>query len=259
MQSIRKNLTFIHKTSSETCLYLYKEKLNSIQTFCLGLLERLNHSAYTLDALFTKVETEPIHEFSIGILVRALLLDALIGMNLFKIVKEEKNNNKTDQEIELQAKKFCDKVLSDGLKNTLDYYEKAKELGIIDEQQLSRNKANIAQNYKYFFHNDFSEESLKLRHEKPLSPSKLFNNLANSTELKKYCVLYDQYLYFSKYDHFGILYFDVVRNNISTILPIYKEAIGAFVANQAFVHYVLQASLNDNPAIASLVFVTCDS
>jgi hypothetical protein len=248
METIKQHLDFLQKTSGETCSYLYPKELSSIQTFCLGLLERLSHTTLTLKTLFLEMEKELKHEFSAGILTRALLLDTLIDMNLFKLIKDAEAAGKPEAEIESLVKEFCETILSDGLEKTFAYLKSAKDFGFIDEQQLKNSYNNLAVVHKPFLNphpGDGSKPDLK--HKQFYAPTKLFQNLANTLDLKKVATLYDTYLYFSKYDHFGIMYYQVVREDHGKKLKIYLNAIEAFVAAQGLLHVVLaKYSANDD-------------
>lgn len=266
MDKINNHLEFLEKTSGETCNYLYSKSLTSTQTCCFGLLERLNYSTLTLITLFKEIRKEPKFDFSAGILTRALLLDTLISMNLYKLIKDSETLGKTESQIEILVKEFCETILSDGLELTFTYLKSAKDFNFIDEQQLKDTFNNMAIVHKRLLKShpgDGSKPETKFK--KPYSPNTLFKNLANSVELKKVAILYDTYLYFSKYDHFGILYHQVIRENLEDKLKIYENAIESFVAAQALLHVVLakysandqflnsQAILSNNYLIEKLV------
>ena len=248
METIISHLEFLEKTSGDTCRYLYPNQLTSIQTFCLGLLERLNHTTLTLKTLFQEMQKELKHEFSAGVLTRALLLDTLISMNLYKLIKDCETAGKLEAEIEVSVKEFCETILSDGLEKTFLYLKSARDFGFINEQQLKDSYNNLAVVHKPFL-NPHSNDGTKpeLKHKQFYSPTRLFQNLTNTADLKKVASLYDTYLYYSKYDHFGILYYQVVRERHGNKLKIYLKAIESFVAAQAFLHVIVDKyTPNDN-------------
>lgn len=247
METIICHLKFLEKNSSDTCNYLYPKQLTSIQTFCLGLLERLSHTTLTLKTLFQEIQSDRKHEFSAGILTRALLLDTLISMNLYKLIKDSEAVGKPETEIEASVKDLCETILSDGLEKTFSYLKSAKDFGFINEQQLKKSYNNMAVVHKPFLNPHFNDGTKPtLRHKQFYSPTKLFQNLANTVDLKKVASLYDTYLYYSKYDHFGILYYQVVRVNHQNKLMIYLKAIKSFAAAHAFLHVILaKYSSND--------------
>jgi hypothetical protein len=240
METINNHLDFLEKTSGDTCRYLYPKQLTSIQTFCLGLLERLSHTTLTIKTLFQEMGKELKHEFGAGILTRALLLDTLISMNLYKLIKDSEAAEKTEPEIEAIVKEFCETILSDGLEKTFSYFKSAKEFGFIDDQQLKNSYNNMAVIHKPFLNphpGDGSKPDLK--HKQFYAPTKLFQNLANTADLKKVATLYDTYLYFSKY-------YQVIREDHGNKLKIYLNAIESFIAAHALLHVVLaKYSAND--------------
>ena len=76
---------------------------------------------------------------------------------------------------------------------------------------------------------------------------KLFKSLANSSNLKELSKIYDDaYLFFSKYDHFGILYFEVYRMKYEEKLQRIFRGIELFLGGQSILHIMLnQYTPND--------------
>lgn len=214
----------------------------------MGLFERLYNSCLSLQLLFDKIDKVPQIEFTIGITTRALLLDALISMNLYRIYKDLRKQGKTREEIEAAAKLYCETILSDGIDKTFDYLQMAKDLGYIDDIHLQNSFNNMAVVHKPFLeahNNDGTRPKLKIKGY--YSPTRLFKELAQTKDLKNVATLYDTYLFFSKYDHFGSLYYQAIREELPKKTNTYKNAFEAFVASMAFLHIVLEESFpNDN-------------
>ena len=112
MSTVKHHLNFISSTANDTCLHIHKQEPNSILTFSLGLLERLQYSSLTLKLLLDKMEKELMYEFSAGILVRAILLDTLIGMNLYKLMKDAEEVGKSAVDMQAAVTEFSETILS---------------------------------------------------------------------------------------------------------------------------------------------------
>lgn len=243
MDKILQHLNFIIDTLSKTNSYLYPKQLTSTQLFCLGLFERLYNGCLSFQLLFDRVDKIPQIEFTIGITTRALLLDTLISMNLYRIYKDLRKQGKSAEEIEAVAKLYCETILSDGIDKTFDYLQMAKDLGYIDEIHLQKSFNNMAVVHKPFLeahNNDGTRPQMKIKGY--YSPTKLFKELAQTKDLKNVATLYDTYLFFSKYDHFGSLYYHAIREDFSKKTDTYKNAFEAYVASMAFLHIVLEES-----------------
>lgn len=241
MTSIQfQHLNFIIKNSTEVCNHLYGKELSLTPTFCLGIIERLCHSSKTIKSLLEKIELVPSHESSVGIILRTLLLDTLMGMNLFKIYCDSEVEGDSQEIIYEKSSIFCAINLSDGLSKTLSYLTDAKKYGYINEEQLKEAYKNTVTSKSYFFepyHNDGTVPVL--RHRKYFSPQKLFEVLASDPNMKKTASIYDAYLYFSKYDHFGIMYYEIIRMDKMEKQRIYIEAFEALVAHLTFLIIIL--------------------
>lgn len=252
MDKILQHLNFIIETLKATNSYLYPKQLTSTQLFCLGLNERLYNGCLSLKLLFDKVDAIPQIEFTIGITTRALLLDTLISMNLYRIYKEQRKQGKSVDEIDAVAKVYCETILSDGIDKTFDYLQLAKDFGYIDDTHLQKSFNTMAIVHKPFLeahNNDGKRPTMKIKGY--YSPVRLFKELAQTKELKNVATLYDTYLFFSKYDHFGSLYYQAIREGLPRKIDTYINAFEAYVASMAFLHIVLEeSSPNDDFLIA---------
>ena len=241
-------LDFIISHTGKTSQYLDKKSLNSTQFFCIGLLERLTSSSLALKTLLHQINANPSLEFACGIILRSALLDTLIVLNLYNILIDNEASNKTEAEKEQIVKEFCDTMLSDGLENTLKYIKAAKDVNIITQQQLTDTFKNFTASHQIFFEQYANDGSIPvLKNKKYYSPTELFKKLANSPNLKELSKIYDSYLFFSKYDHFGILYYEVSRQKYLDQLERICKGIELFVGTQSILHLALRMySGNDN-------------
>ncbi len=246
MNTSLKHLEFIIKHTGKTSHYLDKKNLNSIQFFCIGLLERLASTSLALKTLLEKINANTSLEFACGIILRSALLDTLIVHSLYKILIENEASSKTEAEKEQIVKEFCDTMLADGLENTLKYIKAAKEVNLITEQQLSKTFENFVTKYQIFFEPYANDGSTPVVKYKFVSPDKLFKRIAATPHLKELSKIYDSYLFFSKYDHFGILYFEVSRQKYIEQLERICKGIELFIGTQSILHLALRMHSGDD-------------
>lgn len=247
MNKILKHLEFLQETSDRTCQYLSSKEINVIQLFCLGLLRRMDDTTTATQVLFDLLPKNHKHEFSIGVMFRALVLDTLISMNLYKLIKELETQGKTPGETEEAVKEFCNTFLSDGLNATLSYIQDAETIGMRTADETAQSFKNMGHVYKPFFDNYPGNGTRpKLKFTKKHTAKQLFENLAKTNDLKEVAKIYDSYAYLSKYDHFGIIYYNAINETLDSKIKIYENAAEAFVAHVALVHVILaRHSQND--------------
>lgn len=248
MNKTNEFLDFIIDQHERTSRHLHQKDLNSIQFFCIGLLERQANAAKALRVLIKEIHQNPALEYSCGIILRSVLLDTLLALKLYSLVLENDAGNKTDAEKEAVIKGYCDTILSDGLENTLTYIKAAKDVGIITGQQHTDTMNNFAKKYERFFKphpQDGSKPQLKIT--TFFSPAQLFKQIAANPKLKQLAKLYDSYLYFSKYDHFGIMYYEVARQPYYEQWGRIKRGIELFVGTNSILHTVLRMYSGNDP------------
>jgi len=247
MGKLIKHLEFLQASSDKTCQYLSGRQINIIQLFCLGLLRRIDDTTTATKVLFELLPKNNKHEFSIGIMFRALVLDTLISMNLYKLIKDLEADNKTAEETEEAVKEFCNTFLSDGINATLSYLQDAETFGMRTPAETAQAFKNMGVVYKPFFDN-YPDDGTRPKLKFPKKPTAklLFEALAKANGLNEISKIYDSYAYLSKYDHFGIIYYNAINEKLDTKLKIYSDASEAFVAHHALIHVILaRHSSND--------------
>lgn len=252
MEETINHLEFIISHTGKTSKHLDNSELTSTQLFCFGLLERLQNASLALKILLQTISCNPSLEFSCGIILRSCLLDSLIALNLYKILLDNEKGSKSEEEKENNVKEFCEENLSDGLSATIKYISAAKDANIITQSQLKETFKNMANNYSTFFKPYPDDGSIPLlKYSKYYAPAELFKNLANSQELKELTKIYDEYLFFSKYDHFGILYYEVARQNFSEQMERIKKGIELFIGTQSILHFTLLKYSRDDTFLSN--------
>lgn len=241
MEKLFQYLNFLIAHCRRTIEYFDKKNLNSIQFSCICLLERLSNPSIALKTLLEKINSDQSLEYACGIIVRSTLLDTLIVLNFYNILIENESGTKAFDEKKQIAEEFCAKILSDGLDKTLNYINIAKDLNVITQQQLEEAYKNFVsgrENYFKPYANDGSRPVVK--NKKYYSPTDLFRRIANNSKLKELSKIYDSYLFFSKYDHFSVLYYEVWRQDYIKKLERIHKAVELFILTQSILHLVLR-------------------
>jgi len=250
MDEIIKHLGFLQESSNKTCNYLYDKDLNVIQFFCLGLLRRIDDTTTTTKVLFELLPNNDKHEFTIGIMFRTLILDTLISMNLFELISDLKLKAKSKEEIDKEVIEFCNIFLSDGLNTTINYIDDAEKLKITTNIQTKAAFKNMGNIYNAFFENYQNDGSRPiLKYKKKYTAKQLFEKLANSKNYSMLSKIYDGYAYLSKYDHFGIIYYNAINQESEYKMKIYSDAVQDFVAHNSFIHIILASNSNNDSII----------
>lgn len=131
-------------------------------------------------------------------------------------------------------------MLSDSVKNTLDNFEVSAKK--IPDDILKNMYANlVAMNPECFepYTNDGSKPVLKTNKYK--SAKKLFETLATSKYLKNFASIYEAYLFYSKYDHFGRMFYGLSRQSPLDKLAFLDKAIRAFPRVLLFTLVILES------------------
>lgn len=225
MESIFKRLDLVIEFTEKTTKYFDGRERNEIMLFGMCMLERLNFACEGLKVLLNQFTINTKLEYSAGIIIRSLLLDHLIVMNAMEVYGIYKDGN---DRFAAEMKAFCLMMLSDGVKNTLEYFENYKTK--VSPEIMKKMYVNlVASNPECFeeYANDGSVPVLKTK--EFISPKKLYHKLKNSRDLNKYASAYEAYLYYSKYDHFGSMFNFLLRvsildklnhiDKVSTIFP----------------------------------------
>lgn len=244
------HIEFFDNHIQQTLTYFNNKEVSEIQLFTIGLLQRLKHASTQLRFTLKNIIQFPELEFSAGIVIRALLLDTLIALNLFKLLNEGEEAGFSKSQLRESAKSYCNKMLADGLSTTISYAELSKSVGFIDEAKLKNSYNNFAISYKDYLEahaGDGSKPKVKL----PKAPTtkELFIKLATVNELKEISKIYDSYLYYSKYDHFGILYFDVLNTSLEKKFQQLKISIRILVGHLANLFGILERFSNEDKFI----------
>jgi hypothetical protein len=242
MENIFKRLDFVIETSEEITKHFDKTELDEITMFCMCMLDRLNFASEGLRILLNHFLNNTKVDYSSGIIMRSVLLDYLIVLNAMELYSKNLDNA---QKVHDDLKEFSLMMLCDSVRNTMDYFETL-------ETQVSKNimsniyKNIVSMNPKCFetYNYDGSKPVIKTKNYK--SPKQMFNTLVSSKDLKNYKSIYDAYLFYSKYDHFGNMFYGLSRVKPLDQLANLDKAIAAFPRSLMFVTIILETLYGSN-------------
>jgi len=212
MKDSLKHLDFIIE-HSEKIIYQYRDKdVKRIQYFYLGMFERLYAACKSLRVLIKEMDKDQSMEFSAGLITRTLLLDLLFSLRGYDMYKQGEVAAKKHELIEAELTEFCNSVFADGIRYTFSTLQHLKDAGIHTEAQLIEAYRNIANKYSAFvepYKEDGSAPNIKF----PKGPRviDLFLITSKQEPLKKLAGSYETYSFYSKYEHFSILSYVLMR------------------------------------------------
>lgn len=247
MQKSLDHLDFIIKNSSTTQTYLEGKELDAIKMFCACMLERLNNVSKGVKELLPKINSIPTLDFSCGLILRSSMLDYLLTIAIYKIIYENERDNIDFFTGKERVEEFCHNALSDGLPQTLAFIKAAVESKILTSEKEKEIYNNLKYNYpKFFIEGNNDETGPILKSKKKVNARELFKDIANHPDISDLAFVYDLYVYFSKYDHFGILYYDIIRVSHIDKLNLFSKSIELMVNAQAFLHLALRLYSDDD-------------
>jgi hypothetical protein len=174
--------------------------------FCLAMLERLRNGTEGVRTLFAQyVANHRKYDFSIGIVLRSMLLDYMIMLNVLEIL----DRDGLDDEARLaELDNFCLRMLSDSAIHSLNYFE--ANVDSIPAERLKTMYEAVYQHHPYCFEPyAFDGTKPKLKVQKSFSQKELVNRLKCSMKYKHLSRKEHWYIYYSKYDHFGSMYYSL--------------------------------------------------
>ncbi len=89
-----------------------------------------------------------------------------------------------------------------------------------------------------------------------MSNFKLFEKLANDNDLNFLARLYDLYSFYSKYDHFSILYFRLIRQDFELCKKQFKNCIVIFLKHMLNSLFILDVFSDGDEEIRKQLVVT---
>jgi hypothetical protein len=205
----------------------------------IGYLERLTASLDSINILLQQYKDKPYIETSIGLIIRASLLDYMTMAYMSTFFSDIKSKDDTEGEIKFQEK--FNALICDQIHNTFKYLKLTKSSNLISQEDYNSAIENCYKNYHFAFIDDqvdYDHPEQKLICTKFVSPRDMFTRIHNHPLTKKYSKVYDLYIYYSKYEHYGIMTHFMQNqgfdNNFSRIILSIKYIIRGIGATFAF-------------------------
>lgn len=255
---IQKTIGHLDFFTANTPVALFQnlsEKIpSSVEWFTIGMIQRLVFSSRSLKLLLTNYEESEEHEFAIGIILRAILLDGLIGLNLLLVLKESLNANDMKHSIE-KVNSYCMAVLGDSLVNTLKYFNGLHKDGLLELDALKDNFNEFTISYSEFLEQPDGTDSMPVAKYKISAASATghFKQLSKDSDLRKIGRrFFDLYQIYSKYDHFGFLYHRLKNTDSSQKIGKIWSSIELFVNHYANMCDLLDRVTQNNPTVKNM-------
>jgi hypothetical protein len=210
-------LIFTNTVSDSLLDYFNGKDVNFIQEFCICAIHRLKQSAIALKVLISRAEENQSLEYACAILIRSVLSDGLHILNAIIICKDG-----NDEEFRKNLEVFCFSSLADSINH------------LIQNVRKSTNAENKEQIYKgvrdYYLrflepHGNAKGEPKVQERACNVSNSELAKRIKKDKDLGKYSFVYEAFLYYSKYEHFGCIYHDFQANGFHAQINKIKKLI----------------------------------
>ncbi len=235
---ILENLRFISHNAERTSLKLRENAMNPVEMLSAGLFERFHKAAESLIPLIELLIHNRNLDHGIAIILRSALLDSLIVLNLGKQEKDSQKMAEKDRNETIYQ--FCNRCISDGLTNTIDYLVLAQKHDHISDDDLKNAINSIVDKYEFFFEPYLKDGSIPVpKFKRGYGPSQLFEMIASDKSIGDTGRIYDSYLFFSKYDHYGAMYYEVSDLNFESKFKIIFQNIEKLISILANLYLVL--------------------
>lgn len=185
----------------------------------INYLERFTHNFEAINILLREYKDKPNIETSIGLTIRASLLDFITIAYLDTYIMDG-NQAKVDEVFE--------GLIADQMHNTIKYLKLSRDTGLITNEDYKKAIENCWYTYNFFFIDkivDYDNPEKKLISSKLKSPTQYFKRIQNHSGTKPFSKAYDLYTYYSKYEHFGILTHFMQRQGINNNFETMMEAM----------------------------------
>jgi len=214
--------------------------------FLIGLYERLVKGLRSVQYLQGDKENALAHEFSIGLIIRTLCLDSLIIYDLTNTVNGFGNKSLGDAANYETVLNFARRGLAAGLNYATSTAEKAFKEGLFEnDEHYKRYIDSFVHNHRGYFE-EYKERGKvpKLKYS-PLDNGWHLTKRLLKTDFKFLSGLYFAYDVYSKYEHYGLLYYDVKHGKT---IDKDKQFVGIcekFLYSNAMVGVLLSFNLTD--------------
>ncbi|MEO7486977.1 MAG: hypothetical protein ABIU77_07735 [Ferruginibacter sp.] len=230
---------------------------NSAQWFTLGMLQRLLNISVAIKTLLPEYLKKSVYDFSLGIILRPVILDALIGLNLYSLLRKGLAEKLENQNLIEKVDSFCNAMLADGLVHTLRYFKQMEANQLTGVNKLIEMYNHFTVKYSEFLIQlDGINTMPRPKHKIDSRANIQFENLANDQSMKKIGHrLYDLYTIYSKYDHFGFISFELLDSEKGIKSDRISATISLFVNHFANLCNILQR-VTPNDKVINDIFLS---
>jgi hypothetical protein len=143
----------------------------------------------------------------------------MISLNGYIILKNELNTSGDIDKIRKRITEYSQIILSDGIQKSLDYLDDLLNHNIKTEDEVT----SIRDSFMNEFEGDIIKGSSGQNYF--FAPRKLFKNILNDKYFQHFASVYDNYLLFSKFDHFNSFHFKITKSDYYQIKLRIKRSI----------------------------------
>jgi len=191
----------------------FQEAYFDLATFsCMDYVERIHNALESIKILLSVFPFQPRIETSLGLTLRASLLDFMTivywaSYDTDQTVSPEESGQNLNNQIEV--------IASDQIKYTLSYLKNMKEVGYVSAIQYNTCLQNLYKNFDFLFTFNSESNEHELKHKKGISTVKMFHRIKSQPLTSKFALAYDLYMYYSKYEHHGLMTHFMQRENLN--------------------------------------------
>ena len=223
----------------------------------INYLERFIYSIESITILLKNIKEKPNVETAIGLTIRAGLLDFMTISYLSTYIQDM--ITKKDKESEDKFDKIFNGLMTDQIAHTLKYLKLARDTGLIKQHEYKSAIEGTCEKFSFLFTDneiDYINPVSKLISGEMIRPIDMFTRMKSHPLTEKFAKVYDYYLYYSKYEHFGIMTHFMQRQGLdkdfSNIVSSIKYLTRGISACLAFLTLATEREIENKMTILDL-------
>jgi hypothetical protein len=181
------------KSSTLSRNHFVNKNQNEVERFVFAGIEKTRKISSTILRLYSEMNDNNEVEFSLGILVRSLLMDIILVLKIKKLYADYEGI--ISDEFKSDLKTCCYKIISDGTSHFIEEIFASENLSTEDKKEFSSKFVSI---FPEAF--DTSSEKPKLYKDFRTSLKGIYES-SKHPKLVNRETIYNLYSYYSKYDH----------------------------------------------------------
>jgi len=179
---------------------IIQSETNPIITYLVMCIKRIYVSTLGINRLLREYKVQQELEYSIGLLIRPVLLDIL---SIEYFVHLHRQEEKFEKDFEEKIDTFCKGFLFDGTNKWVEQFELDFERGLISPKVLEQYFNSFSEKFPLLFHGPKIKNHGFKNPYKVESAKKLYKKLKSidNTQAKVWSKIYYLYNYYSKFEH----------------------------------------------------------